>query len=167
MREARIDGELRRCRLDGRLEQDVQHGLLPEQLGTVRKGCGAHVREGRLVRRERQVARRRHPCGDELQPLQRLSVFLQRDVVPDPLLGRVADHLLGLGDLEVARSAEGKLVIAHGLEWHPDDEPHPVAIGLHERLDGHIDRNLVRLGPRRQEEHEGHEQGGRAGERES
>ena len=66
-RERGMDGKTRLFRLDWVFEQHVEHGLVPIDIGVVRKRGASDVGERIVIRSERAVGRKRDAGRDDLR----------------------------------------------------------------------------------------------------
>jgi hypothetical protein len=82
--EARVDREARRRRLDGVLEPDVEHPLVPVEIDVGRQRRAGDVGPGLLPGFERPVERQRDAGRDEPRRGERRLVLVELDRIGDP-----------------------------------------------------------------------------------
>ena len=109
----RVDREARLGRLDGRAEDDVQHGLFQHQVGIGGEGWSADVGEGAVVGREGGVGGQRDASRDDGGGGEPGGLLEERDVIGDPDLRLVREEFAGLLDLDVAGAAHGEVDVPH------------------------------------------------------
>ena len=144
----RVDGEPGLFRLDLVLEQRVEHGLLPDDLRIDRQRRPGDVRQRALVGGERAVGRQRDAHGPQLLIGQQAALLVHGQAVPHPDHDRVAQHGVGGGQVQVAGAALREEEVPHGLQRDAHQQAQAVALRRHERLHGHVDRDVVRDRPR-------------------
>ena len=160
--DARMDGEIGAGRPDRIVEQHVEELLVPVELEIVGERRPFDMRARLLVGRERPVGGERDPRLDDPRRRQAGVVLVEVDAVDQPELRCIAQRLVGVGQVELARPAGRKLDLAHGGERHPDQELQPVADRPHEGVDLDVGRDLVGAGARRDRACERYDQGGAA-----
>ncbi len=107
------------------------------------------MREGRVVARERPVARDRGSYGDDRQR-QRPVAFVDVDVVGEPEPSRVAQLVVGARHVEITGPDERERDVLHRLERRAHEDLEPLAFGTHEHSDRDVARHFVGSRLRRQ-----------------
>ena len=147
--EARADREVGLVRLDVVVEEDVEHRLLPDDLGVGGQQRSLDVGERPLPRLERAVRRQRDLDGGDRRLGQGGVVLEDADLLPHPHHGGVGE-LVALArplEVEVARPVGRERHVRQRLERHPHEQAQALALGLHERLHRHVAGDVVgRLG---------------------
>ena len=147
--EARADGEVGLVRLDVVVEEDVEHRLLPDDLGVGGQQRALDVGERALPGLERAVRRQRDLDGGDGRLGQGGVVLEDADLLPHPHHGGVGElvPLAGPLEVEVARPVGRERHVRQGLERHPHEEAQALPLGLHEGLHRHVAGDVVgRLG---------------------
>ena len=147
--EARADREVGPVGLDVVVEEDVEHRLLPDDLGVGGQQRALDVGERLLPGLERAVRRQRDLDGGDRRLGQGGVVLEDADLLPHPHHGRVGE-LVPLArplEVEVARPVGRERHVRQGLERHAHEEAQALPLGLDEGLHRHVAGDVVgRLG---------------------
>lgn len=146
-REARLNRERRLRRLNGVLEEHVEQPLAPEELALRRQPRPRQMRDGLVVGRKRLVGLQRGAHRDHARRRQLPAVLVQVQVVRHPERRRVAQRGVSARQVEQigvgGPGRPGIVHVAHRLERRADGQPQTLAVGLEQRLDGHVVRDVV------------------------
>ena len=146
MRKLGEDREPRLVGLDRVLQDDVEHGLIPDQVRRGREGRPEDVLECAVEGDEGPIRGERDSGRHDFGALHKLVVLEQLQVVDEPEDGGVAQIRIRLLDHDVAGTAEWELDVAHRSERDADQHPEDVALSPDIGLDRDGCRDLVRGG---------------------
>ena len=150
-REGRVDRESRAVRVNAVLELDVDEALVPHQLRAGRQPGGVQVRERVVVRHEGLVGRQRHARGQDAGIIESRAPLEDRQVGRDPQAGGVEQVRIDRVELQVSRTGEAELDVAHRAHRRADEQMQLLAVRLEEQLDEDVGGNVVGTQPDRRQ----------------
>ena len=156
--EARADREVGPVGLDVVVEEDVEHRLLPHDLGVGGQQGALDVGQRALPGLEGAVRRQRDPDRGDLRLGEGRVVLEDADLLSHPDHGGVGE-LVPLArplEVEVARPDGRERHVRQRLERHPHEQPQALPLRLDEGLHRHVARDVVgRLGGGERQEQAG------------
>ena len=138
-----MDRERGRIGPDGRLQQDVEKRLVPDELCVRRQRPSGHVPARIGPRGERTIRGQREPRRDNPRRREQIVVFVDGQAVDDPQRRRVSEQRVEAVELEEPGTGRGEIHVPHRRKRHADDDLEPAAFGPHEHVGGDVGRDLV------------------------
>ena len=90
------------------------------------------------------VGLKRHAAREHDGLRQPNIIFVNIQGPGDPQIHRVGEDGVDAFEIQIARAALRKLNVAHGFQWHTNQQAQMVALGPEERLHGDIVRDVMR-----------------------
>src|SRR6266853_5995340 len=114
-------GKARLVRVNRVVEQNIEHGLVPEDLGIAWQARAGDMRERFIVGHEGPIRFQRHAGFHHSRIREADIAFVNLNLFSDPKSCRLMQRRIDSIEIQVARALFWKLDIAHGLERHADN----------------------------------------------
>src|SRR5439155_451337 len=103
-----------------------------------------YVRDGGVVGAERLLGGNRYARRDDTRVRESVSALVRFDEVRDPKVRSVARYRLGARQVQITKTALGKMCVAHRIEGRAEHDAQPPRLRLDEREDRDPAGDLMR-----------------------